>query len=134
MVQLLFRPLCRSMTNDLYVSIAIEPPPGSLLTLPFSRCVHHLSTPNTCLTQSTFKITECTQTHIDTHIHTCTLYTPIHVHIHIHIHIDIHVIMNHQGHNNVRNGTVWVQNKPQTVTLNVIEPRTHQKFESRKRR
>ena len=29
-----------------------EPPPSSLLTLPFSRCVHHLSTPNTCLTQT----------------------------------------------------------------------------------
>ena len=36
---------------------------SSLLTLPFSRCVHHLSGPNTyALTQTTFKITEKTHT------------------------------------------------------------------------
>ena len=36
-----------------------EPPPESLLTLPFSRCVHHLSGPHThALTQNTFKITK----------------------------------------------------------------------------
>ena len=32
--------------------------------------------------------------------------------------------MNIQGHNNIRNGIVWVQ-----TSLHVIEPQTHQKFE-----
>ena len=40
-----------------------EPPLEIILTLPFSRCVHQLSGPNTCaLTQTTFKITENTHT------------------------------------------------------------------------
>ena len=44
------------------------------------------------------------------------------------------VIMSHQERNNIRNGIVWVQSGQSTctctVTLHVIEPRTHQKFES----
>ena len=47
------------------------------------------------------------------------------------------VIMNRHGHNNIRNGIVWVQTGHSTstctATLCVIEPRTHQKFESFKK-
>ena len=40
-----------------------EPPQENLLTLPFSRCVNHLWSPNTyALTQTVFKITENTHT------------------------------------------------------------------------
>ena len=49
-----------------------------------------------------------------------------------------HVTMNRQGHNNSRNGIVWVQTGHSTgtcaATLCVIEPRTHQKFESSKKK
>ena len=60
-------------------------PTSSFLTLPFSRCVHHRSTPNTCLTQTNFKITECTQTHIQTHINTHIHYTHIDTHVHTYV-------------------------------------------------
>ena len=69
-VRFVFRPFLQSISNDLHVSTAA--PPGSLLTFPFSGCVHHLSSPNTCLTQTTFKTTECAHTHIHTRTHTCT--------------------------------------------------------------
>ena len=46
----------------------------------------------------------------------------------------VQAIMNHQGHNNIRNGIVKVQTSHSTCTctasLYVIEPRTHQKYES----
>ena len=49
--------------------------------------------------------------------------------VHIHIFNDI---MHGHGHNNIRNGIVWVQTghgtSTCTATLCVIEPRTHQKI------
>ena len=55
----------------------------------------------------------------------------------VHHPLFIHVIMNHQRHNNIRNGIVWVQTGHNTctctVTQHVIGPRTHQKFESSKK-
>ena len=73
--------------------------------------------PTLCLTQTTVKITECTQTHIHTrtHVHTHTHaqihtsknpYIHIDIHLHVHIHLYIHVIMNHQGHNHSWSGSV----------------------------
>ena len=59
-----------------------EPPPGSLLTLPFSQCVHHRSSPKTCLAQTTFKITECTHTHVQTHKNT-HVHVPVHIYTHV---------------------------------------------------
>ena len=45
--------------------------------------------------------------------------------------------MNHQGHNNIRTGILWVQRSHSTSTCTatfcVIESRTHQKFESFKK-
>ena len=72
---------------------------------------------------------------MDTHIHTYTCtYTCTEKHIYIYIYMYIHVIMNRHGHNNIRNGIVWVQTGHSTctctVSLHAIEPRTHQKFES----
>ena len=55
-----------------------EPPPGSLLTLPFSSCVHHLSSPDTLVLLKPLSITECTHTHIDVHVQ------KIHIHRYIH--------------------------------------------------
>ena len=64
-------PLYTSFTNDLRVSIAVEPPPEFHLTLPFSGKVHHLSGPNTyALTQTTLKITVgCRCTYPSIHFH-----------------------------------------------------------------
>ena len=72
------------------------------------------SPPTTRLTQTTLKITECTQTF--SHTYTCT-YTHVHMYTHIHYtHMDTHVfihkyiytqvIINHQGHNHSWNGSV----------------------------
>ena len=44
MVRFVFRPFLQSISNDLHVCIAA--PPCSLLTLGFSSCVHHLSSPD----------------------------------------------------------------------------------------
>ena len=64
-------------------------------------------------------------------------HTHEHTHILKNIYIFIRVIMNHQGHNNIRSGIVWVQTGHSTctctATLHVIEPRAHQKFESYKK-
>ena len=57
----------------------------SLLTLPFSSIVHHLSGPDTlCPTQTTFKIAAQTHVHSHAHIHThrnTYRYTQIHIYI-----------------------------------------------------
>ena len=103
-----------------------EPSPEFSLTLPCSRIIHLLSGGNTSRTQTTFKITECTQTHIYTHVHThihihahayiflhlhahahnkIPINPSTHVYTHVHVHFcKIHVIMNRQGHNHNWNG------------------------------
>ena len=70
MVQFVFRPSA-DVYRTVYREASQKPLPGSLLTLPFSNFVHHLSSPDICLTQTTFKITECTHAHSQTHIHIC---------------------------------------------------------------
>ena len=55
----------------------------------------------------------------------------------VQIYTYIYDIMDRHGHNNIRNGILWVQTGHSsgtcTVTLSVIEPRTHQKIESFKK-
>ena len=56
-------------------------------------------------------------------------------HICLYIHTHINVIVNRQGHHNIRNGIVWVQTSHSTctVSLHVVELWTHQKIESLKK-
>ena len=52
MVRFVFRP--KTKCNKRFArQHRYEPPQESLLTSPFSRCVHHLSSPDTCLCQTT---------------------------------------------------------------------------------
>ena len=75
MVRFVFRSHEKSKTNDLHVRIAT--PPCSLLTLPFSRCVHHLSSPNTFV--SLEPLSRSRNLHTLTLTHTLT-HTRIHKH------------------------------------------------------
>ena len=111
-----FSPFLPNISNDLHVSMAT--PPGSLQTLPFSGCVHHLSSPDTLVL---LKPLSRSRNFLNIHIH-------LHIRIRSHINnicIYICVIVNRQGHHNIRNGNVWVQTSHSTctctATLCVIE-------------
>ena len=138
-------PLLQAYRTILQVRIAT--PPNALLTLPFSGCVHHLSSPDTLVllkprsrsrnvhiyiniykNKYRYKYTY-TYTYINTYIYKYK-YKYVHVHISLCMKIlkkykYIFVIMNHQEHNNIRNGIEWVQTGHSTctctVSLHVIE-------------
>ena len=90
--------------------------------------------PRRCVSQASFTICRALTRRKKHTVHFSYTYTFTCIYKFIGIYI---VIMSHQGHNNIRNGIVWVQTGHSTctctVTLHVIETRTNQKFESFKR-
>ena len=96
-------------------------------TQPFSSLLHHLPAADMCVCVHAHTYTFCA--------HRCTC---ARVCMYVCMCVCVRVIVNPHGHNNIRNGIVWVQRGHSTsrctVSLHVIELCTHQKFESFKKR